>query len=556
MPQFTDNEQRIQELRHKEEEELMQMLSEKYGLQYIDLTNVSLDMNALKLIPEEKARDAQLAAFEKNGSTVAIALRSPTSDSAQSVMHDLEERGYAVKQYLASSQSLEHAWKRYSDITYAVESEAGVLDISSEEIHETIEEMDTVADVKAHISEVLNMERSHRISRIVEIIIASGLALEASDVHIEPAEERVRLRVRLDGVLTDLLHFDRETYELLRSRIKLLAKMRLNVHDEAQDGRFSIKLDQRDIEIRASALPGSYGESLVMRILDPQAINMTLEELGMDERLLEIMKEEIKRPNGMILTTGPTGSGKTTTLYAILRRINEPNIKIITIEDPVEYHLEGIVQSQAEKDGFTFLEGLRSALRQDPDIIMVGEIRDEGVARTGVNAALTGHLVLSTLHTNTAAGTFPRMIDLGADPKIVGSAINIALGQRLVRRLCDACKETMPLTGRVRETVQNVLDGIHDTERVPDQLPECVYEPVGCEACKGTGFRGRVGLFEAVLMTRDIEALVREKPSERDVRAAAQEQGILTMPQDGVLKVLDGITAFDELERVVELVER
>ncbi|KKW15510.1 MAG: hypothetical protein UY54_C0008G0001, partial [Parcubacteria group bacterium GW2011_GWA2_50_10b] len=326
------------------------------------------------------------------------------------------------------------------------------------------------------------------------------------------------------------------------------------VVEKAQDGRFSIKLDAAEIEVRTSLLPGPYGESVVLRVLNPDAISVELEHLGIHPKLMTILQKEIKKPNGMILTTGPTGSGKTTTLYAFLKKIYTPEIKVITIENPIEYHIEGIVQTQAEAEkGYTFAEGLRSALRQDPDVIMVGEIRDEETAGVAVNAALTGHLVLSTLHTNNAAGSFPRLLDLGINPKVMSSAVNISIAQRLVRTLCQACKKETVLEGREKELVEKILAGITDQSYLEGVQKEKHWTSVGCPECNGLGYKGRIGVYEAILVDNEIEKAVIANPSERDIREAAKKQDLLTLEQDGILKVLNGVTTLEELGRVVNM---
>jgi type II secretory ATPase GspE/PulE/Tfp pilus assembly ATPase PilB-like protein len=371
---------------------------------------------------------------------------------------------------------------------------------------------------------------------------------------MEPQEKEVRLRYRLDGVLTDIIDFDHETYRLLSSRVKLISGLKLNITSEAQDGRFSIKVDDESIEIRTSVLPGPYGEAIVLRVLNPKTLGVPLEALGIEPRLMEIIQKEISKPNGMILTTGPTGSGKTTTLYAFLSKIYDPQIKVITIEDPIEYHLKGIVQTQVDRKNYTFASGLRSALRQDPDVIMVGEIRDAEVAETAINASLTGHLVFSTLHTNDAAGTFPRLIDLKVNPKVISSALTLALAQRLVRKLCEQCRKEITLGEKDQKIVESVLASIQDKSQVPENHTR-VYAPGGCGACNGTGYKGRIGIFEGIRVDKKIEDVVEKNPSEREIWAAAAGQGILTMQQDGVVKVLRGVTSFEELGRVIDLEE-
>jgi len=316
------------------------------------------------------------------------------------------------------------------------------------------------------------------------------------------------------------------------------------LHDEAQDGRFTFDIGDRKLEVRTSVIPGAHGESIVMRLLDPDASSFKLEHLGLNEKLHAAIKEELGRPNGAIITTGPTGSGKTTALYAFLQEIHSSEIKIITIEDPVEYHLPGIVQTQVEEK-YSFESGLRAILRQDPDVIMVGEIRDREVAETVVHAALTGHLVFSTLHTNSAAGAFPRLIDLGVDDRMIGSAFNIILGQRLVRKLCEHCRVSRDATTEEQTLMARIMD-----EPVSSHT---VYEAPGCDTCGGSGYKGRIGVFEAIRIDKAVEEAVLSDSRESNVVRAAKPQGIPTMQQDGILKVLAGITSLEELSRVIDL---
>jgi type II secretory ATPase GspE/PulE/Tfp pilus assembly ATPase PilB-like protein len=454
---------------------------------------------------------------------------------------------------MVSHQSLEKVWNRYKDLSYSNETKEGALDISSEQIKNFLDGVKSVDDVKKLISDLLVDPKAYKISHLLEILVAGALALKASDIHVEPEEHIVRIRFRLDGVLIEILQFDHKIFRLLQSRIKLLSGMKLNV-GSAQDGRFSIILGEKEIEIRASVLPSAYDESIVMRVLNPDSISVRLEDLGIPKRLMTILDREVSKPEGMILTTGPTGSGKTTTLYAFLKKIYTPGIKIITIENPIEYHLAGLVQTQtnAEK-GYTFLEGLRSALRQDPDVIMVGEIRDKETAEIAVNSALTGHLVFSTLHTNNAAGTFPRLIDLGVNPKIITSALSLSMAQRLVRALCPVCKKKVLLTGRAKDVVARIVLSIKNISDYIDTVPDSIYEPVGCKECNNTGYRGRLGIYEAIMRSEALEHAVNNNPSEREIWKAVEDQGILRLQQDGILKILLGQTSLDELERVVDL---
>jgi len=556
MVKFDEEKQneRVKTLLKKEEEELASALSSRHGVPYLDLSVHPINIDALRIIKEADAREAEVAVFSATDKKIDVAVLSPAKEKTQEVIEDLKRRGYDPHIFMVSHQSLERVWERYKDLSYSFETKSGALDISNEEILEVTRKVTSLADVKKLIEGVLSMKRAYRISKILEIILAGAISLKASDIHLEPEEKDLRLRYRLDGVLTDILHFDSETFELLLSRIKLVSELRLNVREKAQDGRFSIKLAEAEIEVRTSLLPGPYGESVVLRVLNPNVIAVELEALGIHPRLMEIVRREIRKPNGMILTTGPTGSGKTTTLYAFLKRIYTPDIKVVTIENPIEYHLEGIVQTQAEPEkGYGFAEGLRSALRQDPDVIMVGEIRDNETALVAVNAALTGHLVLSTLHTNNAAGSFPRLLDLGVNSKVISSALNISIAQRLVRTLCQACKKETALEGRSREIVDKVLASIPDPIYLEGVQREHLWTTAGCQECSGLGFKGRIGVFEAILVDSMIEKAVITNPSERDIRTAAKNQKLLTMVEDGIVKVLAGATTIEELDRVVDL---
>lgn len=563
MVQFDESRQdeRVKALLKREEEALAQTLAEHNGLPYLDLTVHSINIDALRILKEAQAREAEAAVFNAVNKKIQIAVLSPKSEKVRLLLEDLKRQGYDPEVFMVSHQSLNKVWDRYKDLSYSFETKSGALDISNDEILEMTKKVSKLEDIKKMIEEVLSLKKAYRISRILEIILAGSLSLKASDVHLEPEENDVRLRYRLDGVLTDILHFDHATYELLVSRIKLISELKLNIKEKAQDGRFSIKLKDAEIEVRTSMLPGPNGESVVLRVLNPDAIAVELDKLGIHPKLLEILYKLIRKPNGMILTTGPTGSGKTTTLYAFLKRIYTPEIKVITIENPIEYHLTGIVQTQAEADkGYTFAEGLRSALRQDPDVIMVGEIRDAETAEVAVNAALTGHLVFSTLHTNNAAGAFPRLLDLGINSKVMSSAINVSIAQRLVRTLCDNCKKEVPLEGKAKETVERILSTVTDPTYLNDLQRDKLWAPSGkgsdgesCPQCSGLGYKGRIGVYEAIVMDAEIEKAIVGNPSERDIRAAASSQKLLTLEQDGVIKALRGITTLDELDRVVDL---
>lgn len=391
MIQFDEDKQnrKMGDLLKREEEEIVQLLSLKYNIEYIDLSTVSVNTDALRIIDEKTARENKMVAFSLVDKKVKVAVRYPDDIKVGEIISEIKNKGFEPTLYICSTASLERAWKTYKDLSFAYESKAGSLEIASDEISAIIQKADGLPTIISILENTLSMKRSYRVSRILETIIAGALATEASDVHIEPEEEYIRLRYRLDGVLVNVINFDKDTYALLLSRIKLLSGLKLNIKKDSQDGRFSVHVNDTDIEIRTSVLPGAYNESIVMRVLNPKSIGVPLEELGIPLKLLSIILKEIEKPNGMLLTTGPTGSGKTTTLYAFLKKVHNPTVKIITIEDPIEYHLPGIVQTQTNDKGYTFLDGLRSAVRQDPDIIMVGEIRDSETAAIAIDSALT-----------------------------------------------------------------------------------------------------------------------------------------------------------------------
>ena len=564
MADFDEEKQnkQLDEIHKKEEEQLVATLAEsKYGLPYIDLSRLGIDNEALRAISEKDSRELNVAPFKLFGKNIFIALRSPSDDLIKRLKEDIERKNLVPTFYMASLASLKKAWERYQEISLAENSTIGGLEISAEILKETAKEIQKMQDIEKKITEILKENKIHKISRLLETILAGAIAIKASDIHIEPEENRGRLRLRLDGVLIDVTFFGLDIYRLLNSRIKLLSGMKLT-SKIAQDGRFSIAEGKEEISIRTSLIPGAYGESIVMRILDPKSIQVPLEEIGIEPFLFSIIQKEISKPNGLILVTGPTGSGKTTTLYAFLKKIYSPEIKIITIEDPIEYHLTGVTQTQTDAEkGYTFVEGLRSALRQDPDVVMVGEIRDRETAEIAVQSALTGHIVFSTLHTNNAAGVIPRLIDLGVNPKILVSALSLSIAQRLVRKLCQFCKKEKIPSKEEEEIIKLVLNSIKEEGKnlanynINPDAPLKLFAPVGCDKCNMTGFKGRIGIFEAIRTDEAIEKIMPENPSEREIKKIARSQGILSMRQDGMVKMINGITSFEEVQSVVDLNE-
>ncbi len=401
------------------------------------------------------------------------------------------------------------------------------------------------------LQEKIRSFEKENISEFLELVLMGSVIIESSDIHIEPEEENVRLRMRIDGVLHDVADIDRELCNKITSRIKLLSRVKINIEDRPQDGRFTIWIPKEDlsIEIRMSTLPSEYGETIVMRLLDPRKL-ITLDGLGLREDLFELFKNEITKPNGMIIVTGPTGSGKTTTLYAFLKTINDPEIKIVTIEDPVEYHLDGISQTRADSSkGYDFASGLRTIVRQDPDVILVGEIRDLETAQISMQAALTGHLVFSTLHTNDAAGAIARLQAIGENPINIAPSINLAIAQRLVRKICKSCARFVEAEEETLKKLKEELEGV--SENVVS-FPEIIKlaQKKGCRECSYTGYRGRAGIFEALVVDEEMEELILSSPSTSKIRNKAIEKGMLTMRQDGMIKVLNGETTIEEVDRV------
>ena len=423
----------------------------------------------------------------------------------------------------------------------------GQVSISSARFSQIQKQAESLFEFKKAIDKSL----SEKATQLIELILGGSLNLGASDVHLEPEKDKARIRLRLDGLLQDVTAIDKQIYETLLSRLKLLSGLKLNIADQPQDGRFSINFDGSEAEIRTSTLPAQEGEAVVLRLLNPKNL-IGMEQLGLRDDLRQMFDKEIKKPNGMIIVTGPTGSGKTTTLYAFLKKVQKPEIKIITIEDPIEYHLSGISQTQVQPQrGYSFATGLKSIVRQDPDIILVGEIRDLETANIALQAALTGHLVFTTLHTNDAAGTVARLISLGAEPANIGPAVNATVAQRLVRRVCKKCGKLTNISAKDLQKLKIGLKGLPKTIKIPKLTPKLkITSARGCKYCNFTGYQGRIGIYEGLLIDDQIEKFILEKPSIAVLRDFTIKKGMVPLKQDGLLKVLDGITTIEEVERI------
>jgi len=535
-------------IREAEKEKEAEKKAQALGVPYVNLKGFAISPEALSLIPEEQAEKLKVISFLYTGPEIRLGAIDPQNEEVQELLHQLEERLHANGEiYLITQQSFDQAVKLYKVLPKPKKIIKGV-EISEEDLIKFQEKIGNFEELNKEISNVSTTE-------VVALMIAAGLKLKASDIHVEAEEDKIVIRLRIDGILQDAAEIESRRWKQIISRIKLISGLKINVTDKPQDGRFTIFLKGEEVDVRVSTIPTTYGESVVMRLLSTKAISLEFDDLGIRGRAFDKLKEEIGRPNGMIITTGPTGSGKTTTLYAILRKINKPEVKIITLEDPIEYRLEGINQSQidASRD-YTFAKGLRSILRQDPDVIMVGEIRDLETADIAINAALTGHLVISTIHTNNAAGAIPRFLAMGAKGFLLAPALNAVVGQRLCRRICEKCKAEDKLDAEKMAKVKELLEKIPEKSGVKiDEKNLKFYKGKGCPACNNLGYKGRIGIYEIFTIDKDIEkAILAEEVAEYKMEELATAQGMITMAQDGILKALDGITTVEEVFRVTE----
>ncbi len=522
----------------------VERMAHRKGLPYIDLSLFPVDGDHVRSFPEDIAKQTNSVLFQKERGLYRIGLTQSDDAIKEKILAYAKEHGQEVKFYFISLASLEHAWQEYAKKPFIEHLDQMKVSLSKEELATFGKEFDDLLSLKNNIANLPT-------TKVLELILAGANHLRTSDVHIEPEAGEVRLRYRIDGLLEDIAHIPTEIYHLTLSRIKMLAKMKLNTSSKAQDGSFFIMKDTERMDIRVSIIPSNQGETINMRLLNSAEADVPLETLGLrGEALLEI-KRQIKKPHGMIVNTGPTGSGKTTTLYSLIREINDPSVKIITVEDPIEYILPGVVQT-AINDGesYSFGQALRAIVRQDPDVILVGEIRDEETAEVAINAALTGHLVFTTLHTNDAPASIVRLGELGIKGSLIGSAVNIFIGQRLVRVLCLKCREAYTPAPKTIAALEKILTTIPATTGI--HIPETIttlYKPVGCAECHFSGYRGRQGIFEVFPVTDAIAKIIDNFATENEIREAAIKEGMLTMNQDGILKVVEGITTFQEVWR-------
>ena len=546
-PKKSDLQTKLEKLRREGEERAAEQLAGKLGYPYADTGKIPVSLDAVKVISENDAKNAKIAGIEIKGNQLALAAINPNLPAARKIIADLKEKKYDVKVFVVSPSGLASVWHFYKFIKPATENITGRVSISKTRLADLMARFISIDAVNKELAGMDILKTSS--VTVIEVILAGSLALRASDIHMEAEEGGAKLRFRIDGLLHDIFSgIPYSFYGNLSSHIKLISGMKLNVHDEAQDGRFSIKLGEKEIEMRVSVLPAEFGETIVMRILDPAATKVGLPQLGLRDDNLKIVQKQLEKPNGLILNTGPTGSGKTTTLYAFLRSINNPEEKIITLEDPIEYQIEGIEQTQVDEEaGYTFANGLRAIVRQDPDVILVGEVRDLETADIALQAALTGHLVLSTLHTNDAVGAVPRLINLGVKPVSIGPALSLVIAQRLVRILCPFCKKQAPIDAALSEKIKKFLDRLPAKVDKSKYANIAIYEPVGCEKCNMMGYKGRVGIFEFLEGGADFETTILKEASEVALREVAKRQEMVAMQEDGILKVISGITTFNEV---------
>src|SRR3989338_116287 len=544
-------EEKMEEIQLNNLEGLAKAKAAGADLNYINLKSFTIAQDAIALIPQEQAETLRVVCFFYTGSEIRLGSLNPENPQVKGLAEELKKTKHSqVEIYLISQNSFDLAFKLYEKIPKIRKISSGV-EIKAADIEKFEISVESFDQLQALIKET-------NITDLITLIIAAALKTDSSDIHIEAEEKEIKLRFRIDGVLHTVAALDNEDWQKIISRLKLIAGLKINITDKPQDGRFTIHLTKDKIDVRVSCIPTTYSESILMRLLRSSSTGLKFEDLGLKGKAFVDLKHEMARPNGMIISTGPTGSGKTTTLYAILNKLNKPETKIITLEDPVEYKLECINQSQIEhsKD-YTFAQGLRSILRQDPDIVMVGEIRDLETAEVSINAALTGHLVISSIHTNSAAGAIPRFLAMGVKPFLLSPALNAVVGQRLVRKICPDCKIEDEIDNDILTKILNILTKVpvESSEKLSDNELHNLkfYKGKGCKSCHGLGFKGRIGIYEIMILTPKIEQVIlSEKISEYEIQDLAVTNGMVTMVQDGLLKAKDGITTIEEVFRVAK----
>lgn len=508
-----------------------------------------IPLRVLELIPYDSAKYYKIMPLDKKDDQLEVGMVYPEDLKAQEAIKFLARQAkFNYNVSLITLTAFENLSKQYKSLKREVKKALEELEVELK--------TDEDGPLPTQKDEFEKMAEEAPVTKMVAVILRHAVEGKASDIHIEPARKELKVRFRLDGVLYASLFLPLKIHPAVAARIKILSNLKIDETRLPQDGRFSVNIGGKNVDFRVSTFPTALGEKVVLRVLDPSEGVKSLEEMGLERRNFEIIKKAIHKPYGMILATGPTGSGKTTTLYAVLHILNQVGVNIITLEDPIEYFIEGVNQSQVRPEiGYTFATGLRHILRQDPDIIMVGEIRDGETAALAVHASLTGHIVLSTLHTNNALGVIPRLIDMGVSPFLLPPSVSVCVAQRLVRVLCKYCKKEVAPDPKIKDMI------IREMEQLPPLVKKeaagllksfKIYEPVGCKKCKSEGYAGRIGLFEVLEMTSELSEIVLKEPQESRIKEEAFRQGMITMKQDGILKALEGVTSIAEILRAAE----
>ena len=526
--------------------DLLEIKSRLYHLPVVRLEDIQLDNNVLKELSEDVVSFYKIVPFAKEGNVLKVGIINPEDiDALEALKFISSDRGVRIDKYLIDYRDFESILRNYRSLSVEV---GKALESLSEEVEKE--------NITAKGIEEISAEGA--VTRIVASIVKYAVESRASDIHIEAFEEKVNVRFRIDGVLTVALTLPKNVHSAVVTRIKVLSNLKIDETRLAQDGRFSTTLNKRRIDFRVSTFPTKNGEKIVMRILDPLTNKIDLPNLGVEGRSAEVLERAMNKPFGSILITGPTGSGKSTTLAGMLKKLNNEEVNIVTLEDPIEYFIEGVNQSQTHEEiGYTFASGLRHILRQDPDIIMVGEIRDRETAALAVQAALTGHIVLSTLHTNDAMGVVPRLIDMGVEKYLIPPTLNVAAAQRLLRRLCQDCKIKVKANVAEEGIINKALLAMPEKYQKEFTSAEgyYIYKPNlenPCKKCAGKAFKGRIGIFEMLEMTDEFERIILGTLSESAMREEAKRQGMITMFQDGILKSLNGVVSLEELLEVAQ----
>lgn len=525
------------------EDSLFSLKSEYSNIPLRDVDPKEVPLEALEVVPQETIQHYKMVPLAKKDNFLEVGMVYPEDLDAQEALKFLSRRGkFSYKVYLITPSTFEKILKQHRTLTQEV---GRALERLEEELK--VEKGGAASTVE----EIEKLAEEAPISKVVAVILRYSVEGKASDIHIEPGKEKLKIRFRLLGSLHSSIVLPIRIHPAIVSRIKVLSKLKIDETRIPQDGRFSTKVNDKDVDFRVSTFPTTLGEKVVVRVLDPEMGLRKFIELGMSKRSEDIVRRAIRKPFGMILSTGPTGCGKTTTLYSILQILNQEDVNIVTLEDPVEYFIEGVSQSQVRPEiGYGFANGLRSILRQDPDIIMVGEIRDEETASLATHASLTGHIVLSTLHTNDSLGVIPRLVDLGIQPFLIPPTLSLAIAQRLVRKLCEKCKKKVKPKKETKELILREIAGFPKKIREEVKLPKPLYiwEAKGCQDCQ-QGFSGRIGLFEVFEMTSELAELVLKDISEKSLHGEAKRQSMTTMRQDGILKVIKGLITIEEVLR-------